>query len=248
MNVMYTSRPRHMVINNCAEFGTNFTNYNVRHNGFSSSETPQTYNNSWHVRESATYGSGSVRFKEGPCTCSSWPKCEHAAAMRYNNGSQSAASMVASYGVYKDAGLRLPEDEDGFQPRANHYRGVVVNAAGSSSVVRPAGAAPAAARPEVACCGWCGKSQTGSATQEPSCWFSWCRPTVLLVVLIVLVIVFVSVSGILLYYNCMFRCCACRCRSVGLMSIFVCDGLLLVPMITTHSSSQNFNFFIIIFS
>lgn len=223
---MYTTRPRHMVINNGAEYGTNFTNYNVRHNGFNSSETPQTYNNSWHVRESATYGSGTVRFKEGaaaPCTCSCWPKCEHA-AMRYNNGAHSAATMVASYGVYKDTGLRLPEDEDGFQPRANHYRGVVVNAAGSSSVVRPASAGPAATRAEGCCCGWCGKSQTGSTTQEPSCFFTWCRPTVLLVILIVLVIVFVSVSGILLYYNCMFRCCACVRKSVSLLSFFVCGG------------------------
>ncbi|CAG9816695.1 unnamed protein product [Phaedon cochleariae] len=136
--------------------------------------------------------------------------------MRYTNGQHPAASMVASYGVYNDSDYRetsysdpyrtdRDREEDGFIPRSNQCRGVVVNASGDSSVVRPSRLQQS---PQHAAsnsrCGWC---LTKDATAQPSsssasCWISWCRPTILLLVLVLLVVVFVLVSGILLYHNC----------------------------------------------
>lgn len=130
--------------------------------------------------------------------------------MRYHNGPQSAATMVASYGVYNDTHIRNEEDEDGFIPRANVYRGVVVNASGDSSVVRPPTQPVQQQTPQSAesstRCGWClsPSSSTPPTTDRESCIMSWCRPTILLLILVLLVIVFVLVSGILLYYNCRF--------------------------------------------
>lgn len=171
-------------------------NYAVRHNGFGSSQPPQPYGKTWHVRD---YGGG-VEFKEQQCSCPSWPKCEHQ-SVRY-----------APYGYATNA-ARAADDEDGFQQRPAPYRGVVVNAAGTSSVVRPqAETTEQPAEEPSSCCGWCTRSRSATATQEATCLFSWCRPTVLLVILVVLVVVFVSVSGILLYYNCRCRCyCMCCC-------------------------------------
>lgn len=126
--------------------------------------------------------------------------------MRYNNGPQSAARMVASYGVYNDTSLRSEEDEDGFIPRANVYRGVIVNASGDSSVVRSSQLQqPSPAAVEASSrCGWClnAQSTTPNSSGRDSCLISWCRPTILLLILVLLVVVFVLVSGILLYYNC----------------------------------------------
>lgn len=134
--------------------------------------------------------------------------------MRYNNGGpNSAASMVASYGVYNDTNLRSDEDEDGFVPRANVYRGVVVNASGDSTVVRTSHLQQQPAPVDNHTCGWCLNSDTNSATpsSRESCLISWCRPTILLLILVLLVVVFVLVSGILLYYNCMLILSLCSC-------------------------------------
>ncbi|KAG5885807.1 hypothetical protein JTB14_001416 [Gonioctena quinquepunctata] len=135
--------------------------------------------------------------------------------MRYNNAPHSAASMVASYGVYNDTNyidnnyrdnnFRSDCDEDGFIPRSTACRGVVVNAFGDSSVVRPS-QMTRSSPPNVATssrCGWCFTPQTNTpaSSNRSSCLLTWCRPTILLLVLILLVVVFVLVSGILLYHN-----------------------------------------------
>jgi hypothetical protein len=205
-------------INYKGEPGIN-SNYYVTRDNTSSRQPkpPQTYSDSWYVRETATYGSTSATAvdKEQRQSCWCWSKSTGAAepAMRYTNGPQSAASMVASYGVYNDASLRGEEDDDGFIPRANVYRGVVVNAAGDSSVVRPSHLQePAPA--ETNSCGWCISSRSSTTTPPPrnSCLVTWCRPTILLLILVLLV-VFLLVSAILLYFNCTFRCFyVCMCR------------------------------------
>lgn len=208
-------------INYKGESGIN-TNYYVTRDNTNSrqSKSPQTYSDSWYVRETTPYGSSSAAVdKEQRHSCWCWSRSAGAEpAMRYTNGPQSAASMVASYGVYNDATLRPDEDEDGFIPRylspsgctalkgfsrANVYRGVVVNAAGDSSVLRRSQeTAPA----ESYSCGWCERSTTTTPSNRNSCLISWCRPTILLLILVLLVVVFVLVSGILLYFNCTFRC------------------------------------------
>ena len=226
-------------INYKGEPGIN-TNYYVTRDNTNSRQpkSPQTYSDSWYVRETNTYGSSSAATvdKEQRHSCWCWSKSEGAPepAMRYTNGPQSAASMVASYGVYNDATLRADDDEDGFIPRlvrskrprfalflisvdddddstrgifphrANVYRGVVVNAAGDSSVLRPVHLQEPAP-PESESCGWCfSRSSSTTPSARNSCLASWCRPTILLLILVLLVVIFVLVSGILLYYNCTF--------------------------------------------
>ncbi|XP_017774271.1 PREDICTED: cat eye syndrome critical region protein 6 homolog, partial [Nicrophorus vespilloides] len=92
------------------------------------------YNSNWNVRAGEkiarypgvrydSYSLGAARYE-----------------MRYNNGPPSAASMVASYGVYHDSGRRhhVEDDDDGFLPRPSPaYHGVMVNATGIASVIRP---------------------------------------------------------------------------------------------------------------
>nr|XP_022901915.1 agrin-like isoform X3 [Onthophagus taurus] len=172
-------------------------------NGYRTHQAPQTYNTSWHVREPPTYGLDHTLQTESKEEADSCCKClpktdlpQDQATMRYNNP-QSATNVVASYGVYHDAGLRNEDDEDGFIPRSNAYRGVVVTAAGGTSVVAPNDQLP----PDSETCGWCVNPRSQSATSTESCWTPWCKPTILLLILVLLVIVFVLVSGVLLYFN-----------------------------------------------
>lgn len=225
-------RAREMVINtnNCGYKGEYAPNYDVRHNGIASysSQSPQTYNHSWHVRETAAYGAGGASVPpvfthlEERCSCSCWPRCEHYQGMRCPSYPApppiSAASVVASYGVYHHHSPHHQDDDDGFAPKPITYKGVVVNAAGTSSVVRPTPppqeAQPQAEEKPCGCCGCCKpvrRSTTATTTttttpapsqSDESCWWSWCRPTIVLLFLVLLVIVFVLVSAILLYYNC----------------------------------------------
>lgn len=137
---------------------------------------------------------------------------------------------------------RIPyNDEDGFVPqRAQLARaGVVVNASGSSAVVRTstaqnnthcvvqnnshtahngngaqntANAQPNAQPSEEEgeqsfCCGCKGKRKTNasSGSTSTSIWAVWCRPTILLLMLVLVASVFVLASGIMLYYHCMYQ-------------------------------------------
>lgn len=121
--------------------------------------------------------------------------------MKVNQGTQQVPRVVASYGVYHHdaAGLRVDETGDpNFMPYSEAYRNVVVNESGDSRVVRlphhvPENAAHAA-------------EQSPTALEQSSCWFFWCRPSILLLILVLLVIILVFVSGILLYYNCTLIC------------------------------------------
>lgn len=205
-----------------SEINTN--NYYVTRDNINSRQckSPQTYSDSWYVRESHTYGrdskSGAVDKQQeqqhtennnNNCWCCLYTEDGiESSVMRYNNGPQSAASMVASYGVYNDTNMRRSvDDEDGFMPRANVYRGVVVNASGDSTVVRSSHhhVHDAVLPDDTDSCGWCFNSQTSSNTprdRNNACLSSWCRPTLLLLFLVLLVVVFILVSGILLYYNC----------------------------------------------
>lgn len=83
----------------------------------------------------------------------------------------------------------------------NNYRAVVVNANGDSTVLPPTNAATTAQQGGSFewCCGG-GSSSTGTHTETT--WIPWCRPAVFLLVLVLLVLVFVLISGILFYFNC----------------------------------------------
>lgn len=128
--------------------------------------------------------------------------------MRYNNG-PNVVAQVQSYVVY-DTNLRCNStiDEDGFIPHGTSmYPGVLVNASGDSTVVRNSQqASPTVASEPHSKCGWClsTESTTPSTPERSSSLSTWCRPTILLLILVLLVVVFVLVSGILLYCNCTF--------------------------------------------
>lgn len=227
-----------MVINtnNCGYKGEYAPNYGVRHNGIASysSQSPQTYNHSWHVRQAVAYGPGGPSHLEERCTCSCWPRCEHYQGMRCQNYPApppiTAANVVASYGVYHHH-PQHQDDDDGFRPKSVTYKGVVVNAAGTSSVVRPTPQQQEPPPPpqqqqqqhvedkSCGCCGCC-KRSTASSQSEDSCWWSWCRPTIVLLFLVLLVIVFVLVSAILLYYNCMLSVLHVCCTWCPLFMLF----------------------------
>lgn len=160
---------------------------------------PETYNKTWYVRDANSYGSNA------PLTCCGLSKPDQhqtATAMRYNNGPQSAANMVASYGVYQHTNQNQDDDEHGFVPNSNNYRGAVMNSSAGTNVSRPNDAT----ENEETSCDWCLPRPQSSTTpsNEDSCWMSWCRPSILLVLLVILIVVFVLVAGILIHYNCMF--------------------------------------------
>ncbi|XP_034935622.1 agrin-like isoform X2 [Chelonus insularis] len=85
-----------------------------------------------------------------------------------------------AYGVYSD-----PEDDHGFLPEKKtpqySYKGVVVNATGESAVVDQK------------------RTKETEQTQVPTS--PWCRPTILLLLLVLLIVSFVFIAGILLYFN-----------------------------------------------
>ncbi|KAF5304286.1 hypothetical protein FQR65_LT07978 [Abscondita terminalis] len=145
------------------------------------SRSPQTYNNSWYVREPNAIGSAPSNLPEdNVCSCKCWNNDDilgmHPTTMRCNNLPQSAANMVASYGVYQDTELRNADEEDGFVPRNSAYRGIVVNVTGGSSVVRTAEVVPA----EENSCSWCvaPQSEAPNTDSDSSCWTTCCKPTI----------------------------------------------------------------------
>lgn len=108
--------------------------------------------------------------------------------------------MIASYGVY---GNERSGEEAGFQTTANYYPEHLVvvtsqrDGTTTNSIITSNGGVTNQA------CHWCwcrGANSRGtiSAIDTPT----WCKPAVLLLVLALLLLVFVLVSGMLLYFNC----------------------------------------------
>lgn len=194
-----------MVVNtNNVTYKTQLSNSHYTNgDSYKRSPSPQTYNNSWHVSEPiphATDPSSTATAKQEAFCCKCLSKNEpDQTELSYTNCPQSTANMVASYGVYYDSGSRS-EDEDGFIPRSNAYRGIVVNATGGTSVLHTT----ESANEDSDLCVWCMANQIppSTTTTNESCCMTWCKPAVLLVVLILLVVLFLVISGILLYFNC----------------------------------------------
>lgn len=159
----------------------------------------------------AAAGAAASETKEGPACCNCWrnsPTSHN--TMRYSNGSQYASNVAGTYGVYHESGFRSEEDHDGFVPRTtNTYRNANSDPNGPCPLPVSGhtrnNAVPETSQAEADSCGWCvAPTDNGPSSNEDSCWASWCKPTILLLILVLLVVVFVLVSGILLYFNCMF--------------------------------------------
>lgn len=81
-----------------------------------------------------------------------------------------------------------------FGLRTTPYRGVLVNSAGVSSAVREEGANRR--RNEEGTAGLC------VSGDERSPWMAWCKPAILLLFVVLVIVLFVFVAGIVLYFNC----------------------------------------------
>ncbi|XP_053610410.1 agrin-like isoform X5 [Plodia interpunctella] len=140
------------------------------------------------------------RRKEDRCSCECWPSTDNNVvqdiAGNETTRSLSGVDMVASYGVYGN-----PQDDDssGFarlseknamygQGSDAPVQGVIVNQQGNSAVVRTT--APA----ESGCSKCCGLSSSApAANSEDYCWIHYCRPA-LIVLLLLFFLVLLGVS------------------------------------------------------
>lgn len=173
---------------------------------------PETYNDSWYVKEGANRRSSGV-YDTGHC----WPS------------STEGEGMV---GAYVSPTLMHPTSVDRDTRTSYGYRAVVVNVNGDSAVVRSTSSTHNRSTADTSY-GWCSSgagrttspaanaatvtttatgasgttgttttTTTTTATTSDTSWIPWCRPAVFLLVLVLLVLVFVLISGILLYFNC----------------------------------------------
>ncbi|XP_049877117.1 agrin-like [Pectinophora gossypiella] len=147
------------------------------------------------------------RRKEDRCSCECWPSTDNNAVQdsAANEGARSVSGvdMVASYGVYGN-----PQDDDssGFarleksavygQGSEAPVQGVIVNQQGNSAVVR-AGAAPESACGK--CCPW--STPPAAANSEDYCWIHYCRPALIVLLLLFFLVLLGVSTGFLLTNN-----------------------------------------------
>lgn len=150
------------------------------------------------------------RRKEDRCSCECWPTTDNNivqdSAGNETTRSLSGVDMVASYGVY---GNPQEDESSGFarlSEKSAMYgqgsdapaQGVIVNQQGNSAVVR-------AASPTQSSCKCCWSSDPPAANSEDYCWIHYCRPA-LIVLLLLFFLVLVGVStGFLLTNNCKYN-------------------------------------------
>lgn len=149
------------------------------------------------------------RRKEDRCSCECWPTSD-------NNGVQdsggngttrslSGVDMVASYGVY---GNSQEEDNSGFarisEKNATHnqrnetpVQGVIVNQQGNSAVVR----STSASELTYGKC-WSLPPNTQATNSEDYCWLNYCKPALIILLLLFFLSLFGILAGFLLTNNC----------------------------------------------
>lgn len=149
------------------------------------------------------------RRKEDRCSCECWPTTDNTVVQdstgNETSRSLSGVDMVASYGVYGN-----PQDDDssGFarlseksamygQGSEAPVQGVIVNQQGNSAVVR------AATTSETGCGKCCGLSSTApAANSEDYCWIHYCRPALIVLLLLFFLVLLGVSTGFLLTNNC----------------------------------------------
>ncbi|KAJ8736298.1 hypothetical protein PYW08_006954 [Mythimna loreyi] len=148
------------------------------------------------------------RRKEDRCSCECWPSTDNNvvqdSAGHETTRSLSGVDMVASYGVY---GNPRDDDSSGFarlSEKSGVYgqgsdapvQGVIVNQQGTSAVVRTASPAPAR-------CGRCWPSSAAApaANSEDYCWIHYCRPALIVLLLLFFLVLLGVSTGFLLTNN-----------------------------------------------
>nr|XP_037866862.1 agrin isoform X2 [Bombyx mori] len=148
------------------------------------------------------------RRKEDRCSCECWPTTEVNVAQESNGNdgtrSLSGVDIVASYGVY---GNPHDEDNSGFaritekstiygQGSDAPVQGVIVNQQGNSAVVRSGSATePTCGK----CCVW--SSNPPAANSEDYCWMHYCRPALIILLLLFFLVLLGVSTGFLLTNN-----------------------------------------------
>ena len=157
---------------------------------------PMNYNN-WYSDSSTQHEEPHKEETEeqGRCAClASLCRQDQRSA---HEESAAPNNVMASYGVYGTG--REEDDDDGFVPRPRYHHSVV-NVTGNTNILREN-------EDNRTCCmstACCSSESAVPNNTETNCCTTWCRPTILLLLLVLLVVVFVLISGILLYYNCMY--------------------------------------------
>lgn len=149
------------------------------------------------------------RRKEDRCSCECWPSTDNNVVQdtgaNDTTRSLSGVDMVASYGVY---GNSQDEESSGFahlseknisygQRNETPVQGVIVNQQGNSAVVR------STSEPDSSCskcCPW--SSNAPAANSEDYCWIHYCRPALIVLLLIFFLILLGVSTGFLLTNNC----------------------------------------------
>lgn len=145
------------------------------------------------------------RRKEDRCSCECWPSTDNNVVQdREATRSLSGVDMVASYGVYGNprdndsSGFARLSEKSGVYGQASDapVQGVIVNQQGTSAVVRMA--SPSAH------CGrcWAGSAAAPAANSEDYCWIHYCRPALIVLLLLFFLVLLGVSTGFLLTNNC----------------------------------------------
>lgn len=149
------------------------------------------------------------RRKEDRCSCECWPTTDNNAvqdsAGNETTRSLSGVDMVASYGVYgnprdDEAGFaRLSEKQNAVYGQGSEapVQGVIVNQQGNSAVVR---STPPSESKCGKCCAW--SSNAPAANSEDYCWIHYCRPALIVLLLLFFLVLLGVSTGFLLTNNC----------------------------------------------
>ncbi|XP_026732130.1 agrin-like [Trichoplusia ni] len=153
-------------------------------------------------------GQARQRRKEDRCSCECWPSTDNNivqdSAGNETTRSLSGVDMVASYGVY---GNPRDDDSSGFarlseksavygQGSDAPVQGVIVNQQGNSAVVRAASPAQTTCG---RCCSW--SSSPPAANSEDYCWIHYCRPALIVLLLLFFLVLLGVSTGFLLTNN-----------------------------------------------
>lgn len=147
------------------------------------------------------------RRKEDRCSCECWPTSDNNvvqdSAGNETTRSLSGVDMVASYGVYgnpqddESSGFaRLSEKPTYGQSSDAPVQGVIVNQQGNSAVVRSTPPTESSCK----CCPWSSNGQ--AANSEDYCWIHYCKPALIVLLLLFFLILLGVSTGFLLTNNC----------------------------------------------